>query len=162
MSAPDGTTEASARRVHAFLEDYGLAGDIVHFDQSTKTAQLAADVMGCELGQIAKSLVFVADGEPVIALVAGDRRGDADAIAREAGATRARFADAETVEAATGYTIGGVSPFDLPPSLTVLIDESLGRFDVVFPAAGTASSMVRVTFVQLVSITSGRVCAISR
>lgn len=159
----NGTTGGgSAARVRRFLEEHGLAGGIVEFEQSTKTAQLAADAMGCELGQIAKSLVFVAGGQPVLALVAGDRRGDAEAIAREVGAEEAHFADAETVRAATGYAIGGVSPFALPPELIVLIDSSLERFATVFPAAGTPSSMVRMTFRQLVEITSGRVSSISR
>lgn len=152
----------SAARVHAYLESHGLAENIVHFEQSTKTAQMAADAMACELGQIAKSLVFVAGEQPVLALVAGDRRGDTAAIAHEVGETSARFADADTVRAATGYVIGGVSPFDLPADLVVLVDESLGRFEVVFPAAGTPSSMVRMSFEQLLRITSGRVCAISR
>lgn len=154
--------DASARRVAAFLELHGLADGIVHFGQSTKTAQLAAEAMGCDLGQIAKSLVFVADGTPVLALVAGDRRGNAEAIAFVMGATSAKFADPAMVQAATGYSVGGVSPFDLPAGLTVLVDSSLERFEAVFPAAGTPSSMVRVTFGQLVDITSGRVCAISR
>lgn len=152
----------SAQRVTAFLTERGLAEGIVHFEQSTKTAQLAADAIGCELGQIAKSLVFVAGEDPVLALVAGDKRGDDTAIARELGAESVRFADPDTVKAVTGYTIGGVSPFDLPPGLTVLVDESLQRFETVYPAAGTSSSVVRMTLGQLVDITSGRVCAISR
>lgn len=149
-------------RVEAFLGERGLADGIVHFAESTKTAQLAADAMGCELGQIAKSLVFVVDGTPVLALVAGDRKGDAKAIARELGAGKARFADEGTVLAETGYPAGAVSPFDLPAELPVLVDESLQRFDVVYPAAGSASSMVRLTVRQLVDLTSGRVCSISR
>lgn len=152
----------SAARVRAYLDSHGLSENIVTFEQSTKTAQMAADAMGCELGQIAKSLVFVAGDQPVLALVAGDRRGDSDAIAREVGETSAHFADPDTVRSATGYAIGGVSPFDLPEALTVLVDESLGRFEIIYPAAGTPSSMVRMTFGQLLGITSGRVCAISR
>ena len=101
----------SAARVRRFLEARGLADAIVHFEQSTKTAQMAADAMGCDLGQIAKSLVFVTDRGPVVALVAGDRRGDAEAIAREAGAGGARFADADAVRAATGYAIGAARPY---------------------------------------------------
>ena len=150
----------SAARVRRFLEARGLADAIVHFEQSTKTAQMAADAMGCDLGQIAKSLVFVTDRGPVVALVAGDRRGDAEAIAREAGAGGARFADADAVRAATGYAIGAVSPFDLPADLLVLVDESLARFEVVYPAAGTPSSMVRMTFSQLLDTTGGRLAPV--
>lgn len=151
----------SAERVRAYLDAHGLSGDILTFDQSTKTAQMAADAAGCELGQIVKSLVFTVDGQVVIALVAGDRRGDADAIAGQLGGSGARFADADTVRSATGYAIGGVSPFDLPADVAVLFDESLDRFDEVFPAAGTSSSMVRMDRVRLVELTGARVARIS-
>lgn len=152
----------SAERVRAYLESHGLADGLVVFPQSTKTAQMAADAMGCELGQIVKSLVFVADGDRVVlALVAGDRRGDAGAIAREVGAAHVSLADADTVRAATGYAIGGVCPFDLPNGLPVLIDESLTRFETVYPAGGTPDSMVRMTLERLIALTGGRICAIA-
>lgn len=158
--APSGG--GSAARVRSALEALGLAEGIVHFEQSTRTAQMAADAMGCELGQIVKSLVFVVDGRAVLALVAGDRRGDADAIAREAGGREARLADADTVRAATGYAVGGVSPFDLPDGLVVLVDESLTRFAVVFPAAGTPASMVRMSFDRLLEVTGGRLAPVGQ
>ena len=152
----------SADRVRAYLAEHGLEDEIVTYEQSTKTAQMAADAMGCELGQIVKSLVFVAGDTPLVALVAGDRRGDAAAIAEFAGATEAHFADADTVRAATGFAIGGVSPFDLPPGLLVLADDSLERFDIVYPAAGTPSSMVRITLSHLLELTNARVARISQ
>jgi len=152
----------SADRVRAYLAEHGLADEIVTYEQSTKTAQMAADAMGCELGQIVKSLVFVAGDTPLVALVAGDRRGDAAAIAELAGAAGAHFADADTVRAATGFAIGGVSPFDLPPGLLLLADDSLARFDVVYPAAGTPSSMVRITLSHLLELTNARVARISQ
>jgi len=151
----------SRERVRAFLEAHDLAGGLTEFEQSTKTAAQAAEAMGCELGQIVKSLVVVADGTPALALVAGDRRGDLDAIAAELGAGKVRMADADTVRAATGYAIGGVSPFDLPSELTVLVDDSLTRFDIVFPAAGTPSSMVRMRFAELSGLVGGRMARIS-
>ena len=152
---------SSRERVRSFLEAHGLAEGILEFDQSTKTAQMAADAAGCELGQIVKSLVFSVDGRPVVALVAGDRRGDADALAREMEGSSAAFADAETVREATGYAIGGVSPFDLPEGLPVLIDDSLERFDMLYPAAGTPSSMVRLRRSELFALVNGRVACIS-
>ncbi|MDH4140129.1 MAG: YbaK/EbsC family protein [Coriobacteriia bacterium] len=151
----------SAERVRASLADHGLADAIIRFEQSTKTAKDAADAMGCELGQIVKSLVFVVDDTPVLALVAGDRRGDSDAIAREVGGVKADLADADAVRAATGYAIGGVSPFDLPDDLAVLLDDSLLRYDIVYPAAGTPSSMVRMTLEDLCAMTLGRMARIS-
>jgi len=151
----------SRERVRTFLETRGLAGGLTEFEQSTKTAADAAQAMGCELGQIVKSLVVVADGRPVLALVAGDRRGDLDAIATEVGASKVRMADADAVRAATGYAIGGVSPFDLPHDLPVLVDDSLSRFEIVFPAAGTPSSMVRMRFDDLTTVVGGRMARIS-
>ena len=158
----DAPRKVSSRdRVRGFLDNHGLAEGILEFDQSTKTAQMAADAAGCELGQIVKSLVFVVDGRPVLALVAGDRRGDAEAIAAAMGGSAASFADADTVRDATGYAIGGVSPFDLPDELAVLVDDSLERFDVVYPAAGTPSSMVRLRRSELLQLVHGRVARIS-
>jgi Cys-tRNA(Pro) deacylase len=154
--------QGSRERVRSFLEAHGLAAGVFEFEQSTKTAAMAAEAMGCELGQIVKSLVVVVDGSaPVVALVAGDRRGDLDGIASEMGGGRARMADADQVREITGYAIGGVSPFDLPGELPVLVDDSLGRFETVFPAAGTPSSMVRVSREKLIEITRGRVAHIS-
>ena len=136
----------SRERVRAYLEANGLAEGIFEFEpHSTKTAQQAADRMGCELGQIVKTLVFVVDDAGVVvALVAGDQRADLDALATHAGGARARMANADEVREATGYAIGGVGPFDLPVDLRVFADESLLRFDVVYPAAGTPDSMVRM------------------
>jgi Cys-tRNA(Pro) deacylase len=152
----------SRERVRTFLEEHGLAGGMHEFEQSTKTAAMAAEAMGCELGQIVKSLVVVVDKvTPVLALVAGDRRGDLEAIAHEVGGAKAKMADAETVRAVTGYAIGGVSPFDLPPDLLVLIDDSLERFEVVYPAAGTPSSMVEMRGATLLELSRGRVARIS-
>ncbi len=154
--------QGSRERVRAVLEAHGFSDGLFEFEQSTKTAAMAAEAMGCELGQIVKSLVVVVDREvPVLALVAGDRRGDLAAIAAEVGGSKAKMADADTVRDVTGYAIGGVSPFDLPPNLTVLVDDSLSRFETVYPAAGTPSSMVRLTRSQLMDVCGGRVARIS-
>lgn len=151
-----------AERVRRVLERHGLAAGMRTFDCSTKTAQAAADAAGCELGQIAKSILFATDGRPVLAVVAGDRRGDPAAIAAETHAETVRLADPATVLAATGYTVGSVSPFDLPPGLLVLVDESLGRFETVLPAAGTADSVVSLPLDMLVALSGGRMASISR
>ncbi len=98
----------------------------------------------------------------MLALVAGDRRGDPAAIAAEAGLGEVRFADADTVREATGYAIGGVSPFDLPAHLTVLVDDSFSRFGEVYTAGGTPNSMVHLTIDQLMAVTGGRVARISQ
>ena len=155
-------SEASAERVRAFLAEHRLADGIVRFGRSTHTAALAAEAIGCELGQIAKSLVFVVDDRPVVALVAGDRKGDGKAISRAVEGGKARFADAETVLAATGYPAGAVSPFDLPHHLTVLVDESLSRYETVYPAAGTDESVVAVPLETLVPMIGGRFAPVGK
>ncbi len=161
LSTPAPRRAGSAERVKGYLEQHGLAEGILVFEQSTKTAQMAADAAGCELGQIVKSLVFAVDGRPAVVLVAGDRRGDSDAIASELGGESASLADSDTVREATGYAIGGVSPFDLPGDLPVLLDDSLERFSVVYPAAGTPQSMVRMARERLVELTGAHVARIS-
>jgi prolyl-tRNA editing enzyme YbaK/EbsC (Cys-tRNA(Pro) deacylase) len=151
----------SAERVRAYLTEHLLNEQIIEFETPTKTAKQAADAVDCELGQIVKSLVFVVDGRPVLVLVAGDRRGDAEAIAAIMCGNEAHFADAETVRAATGFAIGGVSPFALPEELPVLVDDSLERFETVFPAAGTPTSMVMMRRTDLVDLSGGRVAHVS-
>lgn len=160
---PEAPKKAGSReRVRAILAENGLIEGLREFEpHSTKTALQAAEQMGCELGQIVKSLVLVADGSPVLALVAGDRRGDAEAIAAEVGASSARMAKAEEVRDATGYAIGGVCPFGLPGELPVLADDSLLRFEVVYPAAGTPDSMVRMERDTLLAMAHARVARIS-
>jgi prolyl-tRNA editing enzyme YbaK/EbsC (Cys-tRNA(Pro) deacylase) len=153
----------SLERATAYLSEHGLADRVMVFDdRSTKTCELAAEAVGCELGQIVKSLLFMAEGQAVLALVAGDRRGDATAIAHEVGAQSAKFGNADEVRAATGYAIGGVSPFDLPPDLPVLVDDSLVRFETVWTAAGTPNSMVPLEYATLLELAGGRVARISR
>jgi Cys-tRNA(Pro) deacylase len=157
-----GGKGGSRERVRAVLDGLGLQDRLTEFERSTKTAAEAAEAMGCELGQIVKSLVVVVDETAALALVAGDRRGDLAAIAAVLGGAKARMADADTVRAATGYAIGGVSPFGLPEGLTILVDDSLERFETVYPAAGTPSSMVRLTFDELSGIVGGRLARISQ
>jgi Cys-tRNA(Pro) deacylase len=161
---PGGARKSgSLERVRAFLSARGLEDGLLAFDdRSTKTCELAAEAVGCEVGQIVKSLVFVADSRPVVALVAGDRRGDAAAIGALMGASAVHFADAETVRSSTGYAIGGVSPYALPEDLTVLVDDSLERFETVYTAAGTPASMVRIARDALCVLVGGQVARISR
>jgi prolyl-tRNA editing enzyme YbaK/EbsC (Cys-tRNA(Pro) deacylase) len=154
---------SSLDRVRDYLASHDLADRVVTFEGSTKTAQLAADAVGCRLGQIVKSLVFVDEnGRAVLALIAGDRRGDAEAIAARAGASKVSFADADTVREATGYAIGGVSPFDLPGDLLVLVDDSFERFEEVYTAGGTPNSMVRLTIGQLMTVSGGHMARVSQ
>jgi prolyl-tRNA editing enzyme YbaK/EbsC (Cys-tRNA(Pro) deacylase) len=123
-------------RVQAALEAGGLAINVVKLSDSARTAQLAAEAIGTELGSIVKSLVFLADGSPVLVLVAGDRRADPAKLKELLGARRVMIADAERVKRETGFTIGGVPPVGHLRALPTWVDESLGRFKTVYAAAG--------------------------
>ncbi len=131
---------------------------------STHTAAEAAAAVGCEVGAIVKSLVFVAVGddgarESVLALVCGDNRADVDALAAVLKA-RVEKADAKTVKEATGYSIGGVPPLGHPTPVRTVIDSDLLRFDTVWSAAGSAYDVFPASPQQLVEWTGGVLAAI--
>ena len=121
----------TAQRLVDRLADRGLTEiEVRSLSDSARTAELAAEALGVEVGQIVKSLVFERDDEPVMVLCAGDRKVDA----RRLGLKRA---DADRVRAVTGFSIGGIPPLGHDTELETTIDESLRRFDVVWAAAGT-------------------------
>lgn len=128
-------------RVEAALRAHGIASRIERFPAGTATVAEAAAAVGCEPGQIVKTLVFLAEGRPAVALAAGDRRIDDAALARLLGVPRKRLKLAPPTEvlARTGYAVGGVPPLGLPDGWDVVADESLARFGRVWAAAGAAT-----------------------
>lgn len=130
--------------MRAAAEALGLATEIRHFRSTTRTAADAAREIGCELGQIVKSLVFLADGTPLLVLVAGTDRVDEAKLAALLGASTVRRATADEARAATGYPIGGVPPFGIERPLRVLLDRGLLRHEVVWAGAGTGEAVIRV------------------
>ncbi|HEY8497035.1 MAG TPA: YbaK/EbsC family protein [Limnochordales bacterium] len=148
-------------RVRAALREKGVDTEIVEFAQSTRTAQEAADAIGTSVAQIVKSLVFVAGGQPFLALVSGANQADTDKLAALMGAPVER-ADARIVREATGFAIGGVPPVGHATSLVTFIDEDLLQFEEVYAAAGTPHAIFRITPQELVRITGGRVVALAR
>jgi len=149
-------------RVIAAGAERGVSVVPKEFAESTRTAVEAAAAIGVELGQIVKSLVFVVDGTPVVALVSGDRQLDEKALAHAAGGAKARRADADAVRAATGYPVGGVPPFGHATDLAVYVDEALLRFDEVWAAAGTPHVNFAITPQALIDVTRGKVAAVGR
>jgi prolyl-tRNA editing enzyme YbaK/EbsC (Cys-tRNA(Pro) deacylase) len=143
-------------RVKAALQGAGLDIDIVHLDASARTAELAAKALSTRLGSIVKSLVFLADGDPVLVLVAGDRRASPDKLKRLLKARRVMIADADRVREATGFSIGGVPPLGFLQPLPVWIDMSLSRFETVHAAAGHPRAVFPIAYEALVHITSGK------
>ncbi|MFF5704511.1 YbaK/EbsC family protein [Streptomyces sp. NPDC012794] len=119
------------------LTELGLDLDVRSFPEGTRTAADAAAAIGCELSQIVKSLVFAADGVPVLVLMDGASRVDVEAVRRQLGAAKVTRADAALVRETTGYAIGGVPPFGHRTRTRVLADRSLLEHDVVWAAAGT-------------------------
>jgi Cys-tRNA(Pro) deacylase len=146
---------SAIERVRAALTDRGVAVQILEFPQGTRTAEDAARAVGVRVGQIVKSLVFVADGRPVLALTSGKNRVDPGKLARAAGASRVARADADLVRGATGYAIGGVPPVGHSTTLEVFIDEDLLAYDVLYAAAGTATAVFPITPRDLVRVTGG-------
>ncbi|WP_406387445.1 YbaK/EbsC family protein [Streptomyces sp. NBC_00211] len=134
------TTSTHPRFAEA-LAELGLDVTVRTFPDGTCTAAEAAAAIGCELGQIAKSLIFAADGVPVVVLMDGASRVDVDAVRRELGAQKVTRADATLVRETTGYAIGGVPPFGHRVSTRVLADRSLLAHEVVWAAAGTPHSV---------------------
>ena len=145
--------------VQAALASLGLAGVVRTFDEaSTHTAQEAADAVGCALGQIVKTLFFVADGRPTMALVAGGRQGDTAALAQLIGVGRKKLkmGSPDEVRAVTGYEVGGVSPVGLAQPCDIVVDDSLRRFDEVWAAAGAANAVFPARTEDLVSAIGGQ------
>ena len=145
--------------VVAAAAERGLRIAPVSFPDGTRTAADAAAAIGVELGQIVKSLVFLADGEPVLALVSGDNRLDEAALAREAGAASVERADAAAVRAATGFPVGGVAPLG-PRALKTYVDVDLMRFGEVWAAAGTPHDNFAVEPRRLVEVIGATVAPI--
>lgn len=148
-------------RVRAALAAAGSASELIVLSDSAGTAAAAAAALNVALGAIVKSLVFLVDDAPVLALVSGDRRCRAEGIAAALGLAGAvRMADARAVKSTTGFTIGGVAPIGATTGgLPVVIDEALGRFSVVYAAAGHPRCVFATSLADLVGLTGGRVAA---
>lgn len=147
---------AKARRFQAVLDQYAPESRVVEFDQPSRTAQQAADAIGCELDQIVKSLVFRTDDDrPVLVLTAGGNRVDEKVIGKQVD-RRVGMADAAFVRAHTGYAIGGVPPFGHPEPVETLIDEALLGFDEIWAAGGTPNTVFPIRPERLLAITGGR------
>lgn len=151
---------SNVARVMAAAEELGLSIETREFPDGTRTAEDAARAIGCQVGQIVKSLVFALDGAPVIALVAGSNRLDEDRLAAALGGGQVGRADADGVRAATGFPIGGVPPFGHPAPLPTAIDEDLLAHDEVWAAAGTPRDVFAVSPKDLVRATGGAVATL--
>lgn len=135
-------------RAKAHLEQFGLAGRIKLFDVSSATVELAAQAVGCEPAHIAKTLSFLLPDGPVLIIAAGDARID-NSKYKARFHTKAKMIPFEQVEPLIGHAVGGVCPFGINEGIPVWLDESLRRFEIVYPAAGTDNSAVELTIPEL-------------
>ncbi|CAK7021549.1 MAG: hypothetical protein PEGG_00884 [Paraeggerthella hongkongensis] len=131
-------------KVRTFLEERGMEDRVLEFETSSATVDLAAAAVGCEAARIAKTLSFRVGDRVVLVVAAGDARIDNPKFKAQFGA-KPKMLKAEEAEPLIGHAVGGVCPFAVNEGVEVCLDESLRRFDVVYPAAGNAASAVRLT-----------------
>ncbi|MDM8528235.1 YbaK/EbsC family protein [Anaerolineales bacterium HSG24] len=158
MSAVDSADlHPTAQKLAEFAHGHGLELAIKQFTVSTRTAQDAADAIGCELAQIVKSLVFVVNGEPIMALVSGTNQLGQKKLAGlcEVGKKKVKRASADMVREATGFAIGGVPPFGHAQPLRLFIDQDFWQYDLIWAAAGTPNTVFPITPDDLKRITQG-------
>ena len=153
----------NAQRVVDFAtSSFGVSLEVVEFPDGTRTADDAAAAIGVDVGQIVKSLVFLADEVPVVALVSGANQLSETKLAAAAGASSTGRATAERVREATGYPVGGVPPFAHASSLRTFVDEDLLAHDVVWAAAGTPHHNFSIAPPDLVRLSRGTVADLAR
>lgn len=151
------------KAVKRFLDaagDRGFTPDVRTMEESTHTAEEAAAAVGCDVGAIVKSLVFLADDEPLLVLVSGLNRVDTDKLGEELGVAITK-SDAKRVKGATGYSIGGVPPFGHTTTLRTVVDSDLLSFDELWAAAGSGTAVFPLGPDALIELTRGEVVFVS-
>ncbi len=138
----------SIEKVKAYLGGIGLGGRIMEFPVSSATVELAAQALGCEPAHIAKTMSFLQGQQPVLIVTAGDAKVD-NRKYKDTFHTKAKMIPWDEVEARTGHAPGGVCPFAVPETVQVYLDVSLRPFDIVYPAAGSDCSAVRLSVPEL-------------
>lgn len=154
MSEQHGLPERS-RIVQQHLIDAGRTARVRELPDSTRTAAEAAAALGCEIGAIASSLLFLADGAPLLVMTSGRHRVDTAIIASEIGATTLEMESAKHVRAITGQAIGGVALVGHPAPVRTVVDRTLADYDTIWTAAGTPHTVVPLSYAQLTALTGG-------
>ena len=152
---------SSAQKVQEALKVHGVACQVIEMKQTTRSAQDAADAVGCQVGQIAKSLIFAGkkSKQPILVIASGPNRVNEKAVSRYISEPLA-MAKVEFVREHTGFAIGGVPPVGHPKPLQTFIDEDLLKFEEIWAAAGTPNAVFKLTPEQLKTITSGEVISV--
>jgi prolyl-tRNA editing enzyme YbaK/EbsC (Cys-tRNA(Pro) deacylase) len=154
----EGILEKSAvKRVAQALVEHKLLGEIKVLSDSARTAQEAASALGIEVGQIASSLIFkLEDQSPLLVITSGRHRVDTDLVAKNLGVEKLDRVDADYVKSQSGFSIGGVAPIGWLTPATVLIDEALNDYDVVWAAAGHPHAVYPTTYAELIACTGAK------
>jgi len=154
----DGVLEkAAVKRVVAALQEHGCDGQIKVLSDSARTAAEAAAALGIEVGQIASSLIFkLPDGSPLLIITSGRHRVDTDLVASNLGIEKLGRVDADYVKEQSGFSIGGVAPIGWVSPATILIDQALNDYEVVWAAAGHPHAVYPTSFAELLAITSAK------
>lgn len=147
--------------VAAALRSAGVAGDLRTLDASARTAALAAEQLGVSVGAIANSLIFVADGSPLLVMTSGAHRVDTRLVANALGIGSISRADADFVRQHTGQSIGGVAPVGHPTRIQTLVDAALEAYPQIWAAGGHPSVVFPTTFDELLNITAGTVMVVA-
>jgi len=148
-------------RVVAALQEAGVPADVRRFEEPVPTAAAAAEVLGVPVGAIANSLVFDADGAPLLVLTSGAHRVDTGKVAALVGAQRVRRASPEFVLAATGQEVGGVAPAGHPSRLRTVVDVDLAGHPLLWAGGGDHFRMIGLSYAQLLQVTGGDEAAVS-
>ena len=143
----------SFEKAKAYLTDKGYGDRVIETEESSATVQEAADALGVEPARIAKTLSFVTPAGPILILAEGTARVD-NRKYKDTFFTKAKMIPFEEVEPLTGHALGGVCPFGINDGVLVYLDESLRKFDVVYPAAGNGQSAVRLTVEELYEVSN--------
>ena len=145
----------SVKRVKDFLSKFDNSFKILVLNVTARTAQDAANSLKCEVGAIVKSLLFRANGDFLICLIAGDRRCSLNKLKKVLKKKDVSMANANEVKLNTGFSIGGVAPIAHIKKLNILIDKSLSRFEYIFAAAGHPKCVFKISYNQLIKLTNG-------
>jgi prolyl-tRNA editing enzyme YbaK/EbsC (Cys-tRNA(Pro) deacylase) len=149
--------KSAVKRVIQALAECGIMGEVHALSESARTAQEAASSLGIEVGQIASSLIFkLPDQSPLLIITSGRHRVDTDLVAKKLGIDSLIRVDANYVKEKSGFSIGGVAPIGWISPATILIDEALNDYDVVWAAAGHPHAVFPTTFLELRSITGAQ------
>ena len=148
---------SSVQRVQGLMKELGMKGEITALADSARTAKEAADALGIEVGQVASSIVFKLDDEsPLLVITSGRHKVDTELVGKSLNQSKLHRVDADYVKEKSGFSIGGVSPIGWVSQATILIDEALNDYDIVWAAAGHPHSVFPTTYAELIACTGAK------